>query len=87
MYTAKDYDRALIAPDEVFKAPMDVVGTGSMTPEQKLTILKHWEANARDLQVATEESMTGPGVSRLGEIRRAIDTLCEMEALDEKSVA
>lgn len=86
MYTAKDFDRALIAPEEVFNSPMDIVATGSLTPEQKMTVLKHWEANARDLQVATEESMTGPGNSRLGEVRRAIDRLVEMENLDEKSV-
>ena len=87
MYTAKDYDRALIAPEQVFKSPMDIVTTESMTPEQKLKILKHWEANALDLQVATEESMTGPGNSRLGEIRKAINMLCEIEELDERSVS
>jgi hypothetical protein len=86
MYTAKDYDRALIAPEQVFKSPMDIVTTESMTPAQKLKILKHWEANALDLQVATEESMTGPGNSRLGEIRKAINMLCEIEELDERSV-
>lgn len=86
MYTAKDYDRALIAPEQVFKAPMDIVTTEAMTPAQKLKILKHWEANALDLQVATEESMTGPGNSRLGEIRKAINMLCEIEELDERSV-
>ena len=85
MYTAKDYDRALLAPDEVFQSPMDVVATQSMTSEQKLKVLQHWEANARDLQVATEESMTGPGAPRLGEIRRAINTLCETEEIDESS--
>ena len=85
MYTAKDYDRALLAPEDVFESPMEVVSTESLTPEQKLRVLKHWEANAHDLQVATEESMTGPGRSRLGEVRRAIDRLCETEVLDEKS--
>ncbi len=87
MYTAKDYDRALIAPEQVFKSPMDIVTTESMTPAQKLKILKHWEANALDLQVATEESMTGPENSRLGEIRKAINMLCEIEELDERSVS
>ena len=87
MYTAKDYDRALIAPEQVFKSPMDIVTTESMTPAQKLKILKHWEANALDLQVATEESMTGPGNSRLGEIRKAVNMLCEIEELDERSVS
>ena len=87
MYTAKEYDRALIAPEQVFKSPMDIVTTESLTPEQKLKILKHWEANALDLQVATEESMTGPGNSRLGEIRKAVNMLCEIEELDERSVS
>lgn len=87
MYTAKQYDRALIAPEQVFKSPMDIVTTESLTPEQKLKILKHWEANALDLQVATEESMTGPGNSRLGEIRKAVNMLCEIEELDERSVS
>ena len=87
MYSAKDYDRALIAPEEVFKLPMDIVTTESLTPEQKLTILKHWEANAHDLEVATEESMTGPKRSLLGEVRKAIDMLCENENLDEDSVS
>ncbi len=84
-YTAKDYDRALIAPEQVFPSPMDVVTTESMTPEQKLKVLKHWEANARDLQVASEESMSGPGISRLGEVKKAILKLCEVEKLDERS--
>ena len=83
MYTAKDYDRALIAPEQVFTSPMDIVTTQSMTPEQKLKILKHWEADARDLQVATEENMSGPGTSRLDEVREAIKKLSETEKISE----
>ncbi len=85
MYTAKDYDRALIAPEQIFDSPMDIVATQSMTSEQKLKVLRHWEANARDLQVASEENMTGPGVTRLGEIKEAIIKLCEQENLDERA--
>ena len=85
MYTAKDYDRALIAPEQVFPTPMAVVMTESMTPEQKLKVLKHWEANARDLQVASEENMTGGEPSRLSEVRSAIIKLCEQEKLEERS--
>ena len=87
MYSAKDYDRALIAPEQVFESPMDIVNTDSMTSEQKLTVLKHWEANARDLQVATDESMTGPGNTRLDEVRKAIDKLTQAEDLDEHSIS
>ena len=87
VYTAKDYDRALLAPEEVFKSPMDVVTTESMTSEQKLKVLQHWEANARDLQVATGESMTGLGRSHLREIRLAINKLCETAGIDESNAA
>jgi hypothetical protein len=87
MFTAKEYDRALLAPEEVFKAPMEVVATSSLTPAQKLRVLKHWEANALDLQVATEENMAGPGRSRLDEVKNAIIRLCEMEGLDQNSVS
>ncbi len=85
-YTAKDYDRALIAPEQVFESPMAVVTTASMTLEQKLKVLKHWEANANDLQVASEENMTGPGVSGLAEVKKAIIKLGELENVDKRSV-
>ena len=86
LYTAKDFDRALIAPEQVFSTPMDVVLTDSMTADQKLKVLKHWEINARDLQVASEEAMTGPQPSRLAEVRAAILKLCEQEKMDERSL-
>ena len=86
-YTAKDYDRALIAPEQVFASPMDIVETESMTPEQKLTVLKHWEANAQDLQVASEENMTGPGITRLGEVKQAILELRERENFNKRSTS
>ena len=85
-YTAKDYDRALIAPEQVFASPMDIVHTESMTVEQKLKVLEHWEANAKDLQVASEENMTGPGITRLGEVKEAILKLRELENLSERNV-
>ncbi len=83
-FTAKDYDRALLAPEQVFASPMDIVMTESMTGEQKLTVLQHWEANAKDLQVASEENMTGPGISRLAEVKKAIIKLCELENLSQR---
>jgi len=80
-YTAKDYDRALIAPEQIFASPMDVVATESMTAEQKLEVLRRWEANAKDLQVASEENMTGPAeITRLGEVKQAMLRLQEMES-------
>jgi hypothetical protein len=86
MYSAKDYEQALLTPERIFETPMDVVDTDSLTPEQKLKVLKQWEVNARLLQVAQEENMTGGETSRLGEVRRAILALTEKEGIDELSV-
>jgi len=87
MYTAKDYDRALLSPSSVFDEPIDVVATDSMTAKQKLEILKRWEVDARALDEATGENMSGGEVSPLTEVRAAIDLLCSADAVDERAVA
>ena len=84
MFTAKDYDQALLTPQKIFDLPKEVVETDSLTTEQKLKVLKRWEADANDLEVASNENMTGGESSRLGEVRRAIHDLCEREGIDEK---
>jgi hypothetical protein len=86
MYSAKDYDQALLTPESVFTGPMDVVETNSLTPEQKMTVLKRWEANAKDLEVASSESMTGGAPSRLAEVGTAIVALMGAEAVDENTL-
>src|SRR5690242_10332719 len=68
MYTAKDYDRALLSPSSVFDQPMDVVATDSMTARQKLEVLKRWELEARQLDEATGENMSGGESSPLPEV-------------------
>ena len=84
MFTAKDYDQALKNTKKIFELPMEVVETESLTTEQKLKVLKRWEADATDLEVASNENMTGGESSRLGEVRKAIHDLCEREGIDEK---
>ena len=86
MYSAKDYDQALLTPESVFTDPMDVVETDSLTPEQKMTVLKRWEANAKDLEVASSESMTGGARSRLADVGTAIVELMKNETVDENTV-
>jgi hypothetical protein len=86
MYSAKDYDQALLTPESVFTDPMDVVETDSLTPEQKMTVLKRWEANAKDLEVASSESMTGGARSRLADVGTAIVELMKNEPVDENTV-
>ena len=86
MYSAKDYDQALLTPESIFNNPADVVETDSLTPEQKMTVLKRWEANARDLEVASSESMTGGARSKLDDVGAAIAVLMERHPVDENSI-
>jgi DNA-binding transcriptional MocR family regulator len=90
MYSAKDYDQALLTPESVFAEPMEVVDTDSLTPEQKLAVLKRWEANATDLEVAANESMTGDsatdGSSKLRDVGKAILALTDRETVDQNNV-
>jgi hypothetical protein len=83
MFTAKDYDQALVTPAQVFELPMEVVDTESLTTKQKLKVLKRWEADARDMEVAADESMTGGEKSRLSEVLKAINVLREREGIEE----
>ena len=62
MYAAKDFDLALLTPASIFENPMDIVSTESLALEQKMTVLKRWEADARDMSAAQDESMTGGNV-------------------------
>ena len=83
MFTAKDYDKALLNPAEIFKQPKDVLNTDSMTAPQKLEVLKRWETDALLLSVATEENMGGGEPSRIEDVRHAIDVLTRLEDVKE----
>jgi hypothetical protein len=83
MYTAKDYDQALLNPAAIFKRPKDVLDTESLTTDQKLEVLKSWETDALQLSVATEENMGGGEPSRIEDVRHAIDVLTRLEGVKE----
>ncbi len=40
----------------VFKDPKDVVANGELSRDQKIEILRRWEYDARQLEVAEEEA-------------------------------
>ena len=87
VFTAKDYDKALLTPAQVFDRAIDVVETASLTVQQKLKVLKRWEADAHDLDTAADESMAGGERSRYAEVRQAIHALTEREGIDEAGEA
>jgi DNA topoisomerase IB len=42
-----------------FDRPRDILDSRDLSPEQKIKLLKEWELDLRELQVASEENMTG----------------------------
>jgi hypothetical protein len=55
-----DVKKALLNPSTEFKQPDEVVRSKQLTRDQKIEILRRWEYDIRELQVADEESMTAP---------------------------
>jgi hypothetical protein len=55
-----DIKQAYMNPAAVFRRPEEVIASGEINREQKIEILRRWEYDLRQLQVADEESMTAP---------------------------
>lgn len=79
-----DIEQAMISPTAVFDAPAEVVAAGALTIGQKIEILKRWELDARALQRATEENMSGGEPPLLDEVNEALSSLDpDMRALEQ----
>jgi len=79
-----DLDKALLDPAGVFGAPEDVLSAEGLTREQKIEILRRWEYDARELEVATEENMPGQNGSCLDRIIQALNELGYDPSLDNE---
>ena len=51
-----DVKKAMWDPTSVFKNPEDVVASDELNRNQKIEILRRWEYDARELEVAEEEA-------------------------------
>jgi len=54
-----NFEQALLNPASVFPNPMAVCEAEELERNQKVDILRRWEYDLRELQVATEENMGG----------------------------
>lgn len=70
-----DYEQALIDPISVYARPAQVLSDKRLSDEQKLTILRRWEIDSRELQVAEDEGMSGGEDDLFTEVLQAIHTL------------
>jgi hypothetical protein len=55
-----DFNKTLLNPASAFGKPQEVVDCRELSREQKIEILRRWEYDARQLEVADEEGMTAP---------------------------
>ena len=67
-----DIDRAILDPAGVFKVPSEVLQSSELTKEQMIMILRQWEYDARELEVAEEESMIGNNTHLLDQVQKAL---------------
>ena len=67
-----DIEKALLNPSSVFDTPEEVLSARGISRELKIEILRRWEYDQRQLQVAEEENMAGSQVDILGRIRKAL---------------
>lgn len=73
--TKTEVDQALITPGSIFDTPMEVVGAPDLSKSEKIEILKRWELDARALQRATDESMSGGEQPPLDAVNQALSIL------------
>ena len=70
-----DVEKALLDPGLVFKTPGEVLANNELARAQKIEILRRWEYDVRELQVADEEGMEGPEPVTLDAVLDALRTL------------
>ncbi len=69
----RDVQKAMLDPTMVFKDPNEVVASDELTRDLKIEILRRWEYDAHQLEVAEEEA--GMGVRRPEILHRVIQSL------------
>lgn len=73
-------------PGSVFESPEALAGRNDLSREEKVRILRSWEYDVADLEVATEENMGGGADNDL--LRRILVVLAELtDATEGEHVA
>jgi hypothetical protein len=68
-----DVKKSMLDPTMVFKDPKEVVANAELTRDQKIEILRRWEYDAHQLEVAEEEA--GMGILSPDMLDRVIQAL------------
>jgi hypothetical protein len=73
--SAFDLDAARLNPAGTFATPAEVVADPRLDRAAKLEVLRQWERDARELDVASDENMAGGEPSMLSRVKSALDAL------------
>ena len=80
MYDPAHLGNAILNPAGWFRRPMDVVENSGIAVDDKLIILRAWEADERALQRAEDEGMGGGEHAHLQQVEEALGRLLNEEA-------
>ena len=69
---SKRVDEAIADVGKVYRHPQAICDDAGLTRAEKIKLLKQWEYDLRELQVAAEENMTGPGTGQNAELLRGV---------------
>jgi hypothetical protein len=84
--TAVD-EKILSNPSAFFDAPMEVVKHADYSDAEKHQILVCWKEQAKNLQTATGEGMSGGEPSRIEDVMEALELLPDAENMSEPKTA
>ena len=79
-----DVERAMVSPVMVFDHPSEVVSSVDLTQNEKIELLKRWELDARALQRASDENMTGGEPPELDAVNEALARLDPCNTVPER---
>ncbi len=74
-FSPSEIEKAMEAPASVFATPEEVLEHPGLTPAQKIEILRRWQYDAVELDVAVEEGMPGDDDPLLRRIMLALGAL------------
>jgi hypothetical protein len=66
------FQEAMGDVSKLFDKPGTLLADREFTADQKRKLLKQWEYDLREMQVAAEENMAGPGMDRNADLLREV---------------
>ncbi|MCW1383796.1 hypothetical protein OLX02_13285 [Novosphingobium sp. KCTC 2891] len=73
--TAQELQAALLDPSMVFSEPQDVIALTGIPDDRKIEILRRWEYDVREQEVAQEENMPGELPVTLAQVHAALNAI------------